>query len=327
MAAPALDIRGLTVEARVAGRTRLVLDDVDLTVAPGEVLGVVGESGSGKTTLVRSVVGLLDRNLRVVRGRVDVLGRTVLSPELDETRAVRGSEVGVVFQDAARSLDPLFKVKTQMKEVLAAHRDELSRDEVRARMVDVLSRMKVRDPARVLDSYPHQLSGGLAQRVAIALAVVTEPTIVLADECTTALDVTTQAEVVALLRTLVDESGVSLLFVTHDVLLAAELCDRVVVMYAGQVLEEGPSGRVLRNPHHPCTVGLLESVPGHGSPEAFRRIAAGAPRGSAGTRGCRFAGRCPRIGADCTERDVPWSTASDGGGYRCLHPHALGAPA
>jgi oligopeptide/dipeptide ABC transporter ATP-binding protein len=325
MAAPALDIHGLSVAARVAGRAQPVLDDIDLTVAPGEVVGVVGESGSGKTTLVRSLVGLLDRNLRIVRGQVDVLGRTVLSPELDKTKTVRGSEVGVVFQDAARSLDPLFKVKTHMKEVLAAHRDELSRGEVRTRMVDVLWRMKVRDPARILDSYPHQLSGGLAQRVAIALAVVAEPTIVLADECTTALDVTSQAEVVALLRRLVDESGVSLVFVTHDLLLAADLCDRVVVMHAGQVLEEGPSGRVLRNPHHPYTVGLLESVPGKGSPGALRRTG-GAARGSAGTRGCRFAGRCPRIGAECTQRDVPWSTAPDGGGYRCIHPHALAAP-
>jgi oligopeptide/dipeptide ABC transporter ATP-binding protein len=323
MSAPVIDIEGLTVEARLADRSQVILHELDLEVGQGEVIGVVGESGSGKTTLVRSLVGLLDKNVKVVDGSVSLHGNRVLAPGLDKTKAVRGREVGVVFQDSARSLDPLFKVKTQLKEVLAAHRGDLSRAEMTDRMTEVLRRMKVGDPARVLDSYPHHLSGGLAQRVAIALALVTGPRVVLADECTTALDVTTQAEVVALFRELVDDSQVALVFVTHNILLAADICDRVVVMYAGQAVETGPTGRVLRAPHHPYTTGLLESVPGWGGADTFQGIPGSAPRVSTDTVGCRFADRCPYAAADCRAADVPWSIAPDAGGYRCLHPLAL----
>jgi oligopeptide/dipeptide ABC transporter ATP-binding protein len=318
-----IDIRGLTVEARLADRSQLILDDVSLEVAPGEVIGIVGESGSGKTTLVRSLVGLLDKNVRVVGGEVRLHGSTVLSPGLDETKGVRGRQVGVVFQDAARSLDPLFRVRTQLQEVLSTHRGELSRDEMRTRMTEVLRRMKITDPERVLESFPHHLSGGLNQRVAIALALVTGPRVVLADECTTALDVTTQAEVVALFRELVDESGVALVFVTHNILLAADICDRVVVMYAGQAVEAGPTRRVLRAPHHPYTTGLLESVPGWNGATTFKGIPGSAPRVASETVGCRFAERCSYAAADCRAGNVPWSIAPDAGGYRCLHPLAL----
>jgi oligopeptide/dipeptide ABC transporter ATP-binding protein len=210
-----------------------------------------------------------------------------------------------------------------MREVLGTHRSELSRKEMEERMVDVLRRMRITDPQRVLSSYPHQLSGGLCQRVAIALAIITGPKIVLADECTTALDVTTQAEVVALFRELVRESGVALVFVTHNILLAAELCDRVVVMYAGQAVESGPPERVLKRPHHPYTAGLLASVPGWEDDRAFQGIAGSAPRISPDTVGCRFAARCFQAEDACVAADVRWAIASDGGGYRCIKPLAL----
>jgi oligopeptide/dipeptide ABC transporter ATP-binding protein len=228
-----------------------------------------------------------------------------------------------VFQDATRSLDPLFRVRTQMREVLRTHCSGLSRDEIQQRMVDVLRRMRITDPQRVLDSYPHQLSGGLCQRVAIALAIVTGPKIVLADECTTALDVTTQAEVVALFRELVSESRIALVFVTHNILLAAELCDRVVVMYGGQAVESGPPERVLKAPHHPYTAGLLASVPGWETDRAFQGIAGSAPRITPDTVGCRFAPRCFQAEGACTAGDIAWSVAPDGGGYRCIKPLAL----
>ena len=326
MAEPVIDIRGLTVEARLADRAQVILGDLDLEVNQGEVIGIVGESGSGKTTLVRSLVGLLDKNVSVTAGEVKLLGKTVLSPGVDETKAVRGRQVGVVFQDAVRSLDPLFKVRAQLKEVLAAHRGDLTSAEMTDRMTDALRRMKIADPHRVLDSYPHHLSGGLCQRVAIALALVTGPKVVLADECTTALDVTTQAEVVALFRELVDESDVALVFVTHNILLAADICDRVVVMYAGQAVETGPTERVLKAPHHPYTTGLLESVPGWGGATVFRGIPGAAPRISADTLGCHFAERCRYTASDCTAADIEWAIAPDAGGYRCLHPLALGGP-
>lgn len=256
-----LDIRSLEVTARVADGTRTVLRGIDLTLERGEIVGVVGESGSGKTTLARSLIGLLDGNVSVTGGEVALDGRTVLSPTVDLTAEIRGSHVGMVFQDAARSLDPLFKVRSQLREVLAAHEPGLDREAAEARMTGVLERMLIAEPARVLDSYPHQLSGGMRQRVAIAAAIISRPRLVLADECTTALDVTTQAEVVGLLRELVGREGLSLLFITHDLMLASDLCGRIVVMSRGEIVEAGRTEDVLGAPRHPYTRTLLEAVP------------------------------------------------------------------
>jgi len=256
-----LDVRGLTITATLPGREVTLLDDVDLQVRAGEVVGVVGESGSGKTTLARSVVGLLERNVSVAGGAIDLVGETVAAPGLDRTETVRGSSVGMVFQDASRSLNPLMRVRRALGEVLKRHVPGIDARDVAARSADVLRKMRIEDPERVLDSYPHQLSGGLRQRVAIGLAVVTNPALVIADECTTALDVTTQAEVVTLFRHLVDELGVGLLFVTHDLMLASDLCDRIAVMYAGRVVEDDATDTVLGSPTEDYTRRLLEAVP------------------------------------------------------------------
>jgi peptide/nickel transport system ATP-binding protein len=256
-----LEVDGLTITASVPGRELTLLADVDLTIAPGEVVGVVGESGSGKTTLARAVVGLLERNVRIAGGSISLAGTEVVSPAADRTAAVRGHQVGMVFQDASRSLNPLMRVRRHLAEVLRRHEPGITKADVAKRSAEVLRRMRVDDPDRVLDSYPHQLSGGLRQRVAIALAVVTNPSLVIADECTTALDVTTQAEVVALFRHLVGELDIGLLFVTHDLMLASDLCDRIAVMYAGEVVELGPTAQVLHHPEEPYTQRLLEAVP------------------------------------------------------------------
>ncbi|WP_205473605.1 ABC transporter ATP-binding protein [Nocardioides sp. SYSU D00038] len=256
-----LELRSLTITASVADRQLLLLRDVELEVRAGEVVGVVGESGSGKTTLARSVVGLLERNVQVATGRIELVGEVLVGPGTDLTHTARGRSVGMVFQDASRSLNPLMRVRRHLSEVLERHVDGIGRDEVRARSTEVLRRMRIDDPDRVLDSYPHQLSGGLRQRVAIALAVVTNPALVIADECTTALDVTTQAEVVALFRELVDELHIGLLFVTHDLMLASDLCDRIAVMSQGEVVEVGPTDQVLRHPTVDYTRRLLAAVP------------------------------------------------------------------
>ncbi|WDZ83679.1 ABC transporter ATP-binding protein [Micromonospora cathayae] len=256
-----LTISGLSITARLATGDLPLLDDVDLEIRRGQIVGVVGESGSGKTTLARSVVGLLDRNVRVASGSVTLAGDPVVAPGVDRTDRVRGSAVGMVFQDASRSLNPLMKVRTQLAEVLRRHVRDITRPEVERRSVEVLEQMRISDPARVLDSYPHQLSGGLRQRVAIGLAVVTRPALVIADECTTALDVTTQTKVVALFRTLVDELGIGLLFVTHDLMLASDLCDRIAVMSAGRVVEEGDVTQVLDRPQQDYTRRLLAAIP------------------------------------------------------------------
>ncbi|MEU5877821.1 ABC transporter ATP-binding protein [Spirillospora sp. NPDC047279] len=256
-----LNVSGLSITARVGDRDLRLLEDVDLEIGRGEIVGVVGESGSGKTTLARAVVGLLEKNVRVGGGSISLSGDEIVAPGVDRTGKVRGTAVGMVFQDASRSLNPLMKVRAHLAEVLRRHVKEITKDEVERRSVEVLEQMRITDAARVLDSYPHQLSGGLRQRVAIGLAVVTRPSMVIADECTTALDVTTQTKVVGLFRTLVDELGIGLLFVTHDLMLASDLCDRIAVMNSGRVVEQGPAMEVLDRPREDYTQRLLAAIP------------------------------------------------------------------
>ncbi|GAA1042697.1 hypothetical protein GCM10009557_69340 [Virgisporangium ochraceum] len=256
-----LSVTGLSITARVGHDDISLLDDVDLEIRKGRIVGVVGESGSGKTTLARSVIGLLERNVRVTAGSISLSGEQVVAPGVDGTARVRGSEVGMVFQDASRSLNPLMKVRHHLAEVLRRHVPDISRADVERRSVEVLEQMRISDATRVLDSYPHQLSGGLRQRVAIGLAVVTRPSLVIADECTTALDVTTQTKVVGLFRTLVDELGIGLLFVTHDLMLASDLCDSIAVMSGGRVVEQGDALQVLDHPEQEYTKRLLAAIP------------------------------------------------------------------
>ncbi|TDC92285.1 ABC transporter ATP-binding protein [Actinomadura sp. 7K507] len=256
-----LNVEGLSITARLSGGDLRLLDDVDLAIGRGEIVGVVGESGSGKTTLARAVVGLLDKNVRVDGGSISLSGERIVAPDADRTHRVRGSAVGMVFQDASRSLNPLMKVRAHLAEVLRRHVRDIGKEDVERRSAEVLEQMRITDAQRVLDSYPHQLSGGLRQRVAIGLAVVTRPSMVIADECTTALDVTTQTKVVELFRSLVGELGIGLLFVTHDLMLASDLCDRIAVMNGGRVVEQGPAMQVLDRPEQDYTRRLLAAIP------------------------------------------------------------------
>ncbi|MFT4008956.1 MAG: ABC transporter ATP-binding protein [Nocardioidaceae bacterium] len=256
-----LTISDLAVEATLPSRKLVILDHVDVEIRPGEIVGVVGESGSGKTTLARAVVGLLERNVSVTSGSIELGDQLVRSPDVNQSQRVRGSQVGMVFQDASRSLNPLFKVHAQLAEVLRRHESRISKEQIKQRSEEVLRQMRIDDPERVLGSYPHQLSGGLRQRVAIGLAVITRPSLVIADECTTALDVTTQTKVVELFRHLVNELRIGLLFVTHDLMLASDLCDRVVVMSEGKVVESGSVLEVLDSPREPYTQRLLAAIP------------------------------------------------------------------
>ena len=321
-----LQVRDLKLRAHTPSGELVLLDDVQLELRQGEILGVVGESGSGKTSLVRTLIGMLAGNVEVVDGRVEVQGELVMAPGVDRAAQVRGSQIGTVFQDASRSLNPLLKVRTQLREVLKRHRPELSRQEAHAQMVRVLQRMQITDAERVIASYPHQLSGGMRQRVAIAIAVIASPALVLADECTSALDVTTQAEVVSLFRDLVSGSGIALVFVTHDLLLASDLCDRVAVMYGGQVVESGPTERVLRNPRHPYTAGLLSAAPSWSSDAPLRGIPGSVPWIGEGFVGCHFAGRCSQAEPECGVQDIGWTQLADRDGFRCRRPLVPGAP-
>jgi oligopeptide/dipeptide ABC transporter ATP-binding protein len=291
-------VDGLTVQAATSQGPVTLLEDVRLELRAGEILGLIGESGSGKTTTARAMIGLLERNVSVAAGEMSLAGKVVSAPGIDRLEGVRGGQVGMIFQSAALSLNPLMRVGSLLREVLRRHRRDLSRREINERIAQVLASMGFDDVPRVLGSYPHQLSGGMRQRVAIALAVVTEPKVVIADECTSALDVTTQAEVVQLLRRLSRDSESAMLFVTHDLMLAHELCDRIAVMYAGHVVETGTADQVVNDPQHPYTRALLRAVPAWDDAELVG-IEGSPPIVTEDWQGCRFAPRCAQATDEC----------------------------
>jgi oligopeptide/dipeptide ABC transporter ATP-binding protein len=284
-------VAGLGIEASTSYGPLVLLEDVDLELRAGEVLGLIGESGSGKTTAARAMIGLLEKNLKITTGEMKLGDILVSAPGRNSFDGLRGSEIGMIFQSAALSLNPLMRCGALLREVLKRHQPGLSKTEVRQRLEDTLRAMGFEDVERVLHSYPHQLSGGMRQRVAIALAVITEPKVVIADECTSALDVTTQAEVVQLLRRLSRDSDSAMLFVTHDLMLAHELCDRIAVMYAGQVVEVGTADEIVTAPRHPYTRALLRAVPTWDGRELIG-IDGAPPMVDAAWQGCRFAPRC-----------------------------------
>ncbi|WP_170321224.1 ABC transporter ATP-binding protein [Acrocarpospora pleiomorpha] len=252
----------LTVAYRVSGELAApALRDATFQLNPGEILGLVGESGSGKSTLGRSIIGLLPSNAEVRDGEIRLGNSVIMSPRGDRTRQFRGSHVGYVFQNALSSLNPTMRIGTQLNQVIRRHRPNLSRRERRHLAQDLLERNALRDVDRVLRVFPHQLSGGMRQRVAIALAVVARPDVLIADECTTALDVSAQAKVVDHLAGLVREEGMAMLFITHDLLLAGDLCDRICVMKDGAIMELGRAEQVIFDPVHAYTQSLLASVP------------------------------------------------------------------
>jgi peptide/nickel transport system ATP-binding protein len=256
-----LDVENLTIRAATQAGETTIVDDVSLRVRPGEILGLIGESGSGKTTTVRSIVGLLERNLSVTAGRISLKGKEISTPGRQDFDGVRGRQIGFVFQGAGSSLDPLIRVGKQLREVVRHHRPDVGREQMAGVIEESLAGMGFSSPKAVAASYPHQLSGGMRQRVSIALAMIAKPELLIADECTSALDVTTQKEVVGLLSSLVASHGLGLVFVTHDLLLAEEICTQITVMRGGKIVESGQAADVMRNPGHSYTKQLLASVP------------------------------------------------------------------
>ncbi len=282
-------------------------------------MALIGESGSGKSTLVRSLVGLLHRNCRVIDGSIRFGGNEIFGEGTDDRVSVRGSRVGMVFQDATASLNPVLKVSSQMREVLRQHLS-LGHAEMDARIESALRAMGFEETKRVLGAYPHQLSGGMCQRVSIAMAVLTEPDLIVTDECTSALDASTQAEVVTLLRDLTIRQGKALLFLTHNILLAAELCDRIVVIYGGQIVEDGSASAILTAPRHPYTAALLQAVPSWRDRAPLVPIKGSPPTVAPGMKGCRFEPRCMVALPECKDDDIAWRPGDGGHGYRCVRP-------
>jgi oligopeptide transport system ATP-binding protein len=255
-----LEIRGLTTEFPGRQKPTVIVDDISLSVRRGETLAVVGESGSGKTMTFHSALGIVPHPGRVTRGEVLLDGVDLMRLTPEELRQRRGSEIAIVFQDPLTALNPVFSIGDQIVEVLRAHLP-ISRREARKRAIAVLARVQIPDPHRRVDDYPHQFSGGMRQRALIAMAIALGPKVLIADEPTTALDVTVQAQVLELLRDLQRDTGMGLVLITHDLGVVARHADRVAVLYAGRVMEQGTAGRVFEQPRHPYTVSLFRSIP------------------------------------------------------------------
>ena len=291
---PILRVEQLTAGFDVGGRLLAAVQDVSFTIAPGETLGLVGESGSGKTVTALSIVRLLRRPGRIVSGRVLFEGRDVLPLDEAAMRDVRGAGIGFIFQEPMAALSPVFTIGDQIAEAIVVHR-QAGWPEARRRAVALLEAVRVPDAANRARDYPHQLSGGLRQRVMIAVALACRPPLLIADEPTTALDVTIQAEILELLRDLRDRHGLAVLLITHDLGVVARAADTMAVMYAGRIVEHGRTGDVLREPRHPYTQGLLTSIPGSAMTAGgrLRAIEGMVPSLGQLPAGCAFEPRCP----------------------------------
>ncbi len=317
---PTLAISGL--RAGFPGPQGLVpaVDGVDLTVPRGTIVGLVGESGCGKSVTALSVLGLLPPNGQVTAGRVAFGGRDLLTLPEGELRALRGDRIAMIFQDPMTSLNPVYPVGRQVAEVLRLHRG-LDRKAAKARTVDLFHQVGIPDPAARYGAYPRQLSGGLRQRVMIAMAMACEPELLIADEPTTALDATIQAQILRLMGDLRRDHGTAILLITHNMGVVAQLCDYVYVMYAGQIVEAAETFDLFRTPRHPYTAGLLRAIPSlEGAEERLYTIPGTVPAPGAPHPGCRFCPRCDQGEGDCAASPPPLTHLGGGHLVRCHHP-------
>ena len=302
-----------------AGAVKAV-DDVSFSVKAGEILGLAGESGSGKSITGFSVLGLIDPPGRIVSGAIRFNGEDLVSASPERLRDLRGNRIAMIFQDPMMTLNPVLRVDTQMIEAIQAHR-KMDRTTARQRAYDALEMVGIPSPAERLNSYPHQLSGGMRQRVAIAIAFLNEPDLIIADEPTTALDVTIQAQILHEAQALCRKTGTAMIWITHDLAVVAGLADRIAVMYAGRIVETGQTDDVIDLPLHPYSVGLLGSVPSANKRgERLNQIPGMTPSLIGLPPGCAFKARCPRAGERC---DVTPEVSEElpGRQIRCHYPH------
>lgn len=317
---PTLAISGL--RAGFPGPQGLVpaVDGVDLTVPRGTIVGLVGESGCGKSVTALSVLGLLPPNGQVAGGTIDFGGQDLLTLPPDALRRLRGDRIAMIFQDPMTSLNPVYPVGRQVAEVLRLHRG-LDRKAAKTRTVDLFHQVGIPDPAARYGAYPRQLSGGLRQRVMIAMAMACEPELLIADEPTTALDATIQAQILRLMGDLRRDHGTAILLITHNMGVVAQLCDYVYVMYAGQIVEAAETFDLFRTPRHPYTAGLLRAIPSlEGAQERLYTIPGTVPAPGAPHPGCRFCPRCDQGEGDCAANPPPLTHLGGGHLVRCHHP-------
>ena len=298
---PLLEVRHLRVEFPTRRGTLVAIDDVSFTISAGEVLGVVGESGAGKSMTGAAIIGLLEPPGRIAAGEILLDGRRIDNLRYEDMRRIRGKEIGAIFQDPLTTLNPLYTVGRQLAETMTTHLP-INPAEARKRAIGWLDLVGIPAAAQRIDSYPHEFSGGMRQRVVIALALCAEPRLIVADEPTTALDVSIQAQIIALLKSLAREKGTAMMLVTHDMGVIAEAADRVAVMYAGRIAEIGPVRNVVKQASHPYTVGLMGSIPPlDRRVERLAQIDGAMPRLSAIPKGCAYNPRCPKAFARCSQ--------------------------
>ena len=294
-----LDVKNLVVEFPNRRGTLRALDDISFSIAPGEILGVVGESGAGKSLTGASIIGLLEPPGRIAAGQIILQGERIDNLTQDAMRKVRGKRIGAIFQDPLTSLNPLYTVGQQLVETITTHLP-LSSQQARDKAISLLEDTGIPAAAQRIDHYPHQFSGGMRQRVVIALALAAEPQLIVADEPTTALDVSIQAQIIGLLKRICKERGAAVMLITHDMGVIAETCDRVAVMYAGRIAEMGPVHDVINRPAHPYTSGLMAAIPDMSQDrEHLHQIDGTMPRLNAIPKGCAFNPRCSKAHARC----------------------------
>jgi peptide/nickel transport system ATP-binding protein len=319
MAAPTLEVRNLRTHFFTRAGVVKAVDDVSFTVERGKVLGLVGESGSGKSVTGFSIIGLVDPPGRIAGGSILFQGRDLAKLSEEEMRDLRGNRIAMIFQDPMMTLNPVLRIDTQMIETVLAHK-KVSHEQARQRARDTLGMVGIPSPDERLKAYPHQFSGGMRQRVAIAIALLHEPDLIVADEPTTALDVTIQGQILAEVQKLAQTTGTSLIWITHDLSVVAGLADDIAVMYAGRIVEQGNVTNVLDAPLHPYTAGLIGSVPSRNKRgEPLRQIPGMTPSLLNLPPGCAFRTRCPRAAEECmAEPEI--QDAGPGRRVRCFHP-------
>ena len=322
-----LSIRELVLDGRPGGRPRALVDRLSITISQSESLALVGESGSGKSITALAVMGLLpEPAVTVGGGSVEFRGADLLAMPRRERRRITGRDIAMIFQEPMTSLNPVMRVGDQIVEMIRTH-ERVGRHAATARAVELLAAVRMPEPAARLRAWPHQLSGGQRQRVMIAIALACRPKLLIADEPTTALDVTVQAQILSLLRELQREMNMAMLFITHDLGVVANIADRVAVMYCGRIVESGPVREIFRRPSHPYTRGLLDCIPGAARPgEDLITIPGQLPAPGETLAPCRFAPRCPRADDRCRSIPPPEALVTAGHVAHCHHPGDFGRP-
>ena len=319
--APLLEVHDLQTSFLLGGRDPLAaVDGVSFSVDPGETLAIVGESGSGKSVTALSIMRLLPARVgKITRGEIHLRGRELTSLSEEAMRGIRGKEIGMIFQEPMTSLNPVHTIGAQISEVLVKH-ENVTAAEARDRAIEMLELVGIPVPARRVDNYPHEMSGGMRQRAMIAMALACSPSLLIADEPTTALDVTIQAQILDLMEELQDRLGMAIIFITHDLGVVAQMAQRVVVMYAGQIVETGPVKEIFERPRMPYTAGLIASIPRLGTAEEgqrLRTIPGNVPSLSERPSGCRFSTRCGHVQPECRDASPPLEPVSIGHDIRC----------